>query len=128
MAGHGVITGRRASKEPTCPFCGSPIARPMEIAVGPGERGQGGTCPCGAQYLVDPTGKNVGQVMVQALEIVAGAIGKGMTELVPGEDYDEAILSYDWRTHQSPGVSKGFMDGYGRLYVVRVRTRTGSSG
>lgn len=116
--------GRRAGKEPACPFCGSSIARPAEISVGPGEYGLGGSCTCGARYLVDPTGKNVGQIMVQGLDFVAGVLGKPLNELVPGEDYEEEILSYDWRTHQSPGTSTGYMDGYGRLYIVRSR-RTG---
>lgn len=85
------------------------------------ESAQGGTCSCGAIYLVDPTGKNVGTVMVQALGLTADALGKSLTDLAPDQDYEDAILSYDWRTHRSTGVSSGYMDGYGRLYIVRVK-------
>jgi hypothetical protein len=47
-----------------------------------------------------------------------------VSDLVPGEDYDDAVLSYDWRRHRSPGISKGFMDGYGRLYILKVKQKT----
>ena len=88
------------------------------------ERVSGGTCStCGAIYLVDPTSKNVGEVMMQALSIAAEKLSKDMSELVAGEDYEDAVLSYNWRTHRSPGISKGFMDGYGRLYVLKVKQK-----
>jgi hypothetical protein len=88
------------------------------------ERVSGGTCgTCGAIYIVDPTSKNVGEVMTQALGIAAGKLSKDMSDLVEGEDYEDALLSYDWRTHRSPGISKGFMDGYGRLYIIKVKQK-----
>jgi hypothetical protein len=83
----------------------------------------GGTCTCGAIYIVDPTSKNVGEVMMQALGMAAQKLSKDLMDLVAGEDYDDAVLSYDWRTHRSPGESKGFMDGYGRLYVLKVKQK-----
>jgi hypothetical protein len=89
------------------------------------EKAQGGTCTCGAIFLVDTTGKNVGTVMVQALGIVADAMAKDVSDMVPDQDYEDAILSYDWRTHRSSGVSTGYMDGYGRLYVVKMKKRAG---
>jgi hypothetical protein len=89
------------------------------------EKAQGGICACGAIFLVDPTGKNVGTVMVQALGMAADALAKDVSDLVPNQDYEDAILNYDWRTHRSTGVSTGFMDGFGRLYVVKVKKRKG---
>ncbi len=74
---------------------------------------------CGAFFIVDPTGKNVGEMMVQALNEVANHLSKNFSDLIAGEDYEEAILSYDWRTHQSSGPVQGFMDGQGRLYIVK---------
>jgi hypothetical protein len=92
------------------------------MTVNATERVLGGTCrTCGAIYIVDPTSKNVGEVMTQALSVAAERLSKDISELVVGEDYEDAILSYDWRTHRSPGISRGFMDGYGRLYVIKVR-------
>jgi hypothetical protein len=88
------------------------------------ERVSGGTCgTCGAIYIVDPTSKNVGEVMMQALGIAAEKLSKDMSDLAAGEDYEDALLSYDWRTHRSPGISKGFMDGYGRLYIIKVKQK-----
>ncbi len=81
----------------------------------------GGTCrTCGAIFIVDQSGKNVGEVMMQALGMAADRLSKDLSEMVPGEDYEDAILSYDWRTHRSSGISTGFMDGSGRLYVVKA--------
>jgi len=109
---------------PKCPFCDAELRRPESIPVGAGESGQGGTCGCGAVYLMDPTGKNVGTIMVQVLGMAAEALSKRMEELLPDEDYVDAILNYDWRTHRSYGVSAGYMDGYGRLYILRVNKKT----
>lgn len=76
---------------------------------------------CGALYLVDPTSKNVGEVMLQALEIAARKLSKDVAEMVAGEDYEDAILSYDWRRHRSSGEPKGFTDGQARLYMIKVK-------
>jgi hypothetical protein len=99
----------------------------VEIELGPGERAEGGVCRCGARFFSDPTGKNVGEVMLQGLRAAAGDMAKEVMDLIAGEDYDDAILSYDWRTHHSPGESEGFMDGYGRLYIIRVRRPASAS-
>jgi hypothetical protein len=85
------------------------------------EKVLGGRCgACGALYLFDPTSKNLGEVMVQALGIAAEELSKDSSELVAGVDYEDMVLSYDIRTHRSSGVPKGFMDGHGRLYVLKV--------
>ncbi len=82
----------------------------------------GGTCSsCGALYLMDPTGKNVGEIMVQALDLAAARLSKDSSDMVAGKDYDDTVLSYNWRTHRSSGEPKGFMDGCGRLYVIKVK-------
>jgi hypothetical protein len=85
---------------------------------------QGGTCrTCGAIFVLDQTGKRGGEVMLQALNMAADKLSKDVSEMVPGEDYEEVALNYDWRTHRSSGVSRGFMDGSGRLYVVKARKK-----
>lgn len=90
------------------------------MTIGPGEVVLGGRCSCGALYVVDQTGKSVGLVMSQALGLIADERGKKMMELVPDEDYADSVLSYDWRMHRSIGASESYMDGYGRLYVVKT--------
>ncbi len=91
--------------------------------MGPLEKAQGGSCGCGAIYLMDPTGKNVGELMAQALALAAEKLSKDVSELTPEVDYEDAVLSYDWRTHRSSGLSAGYMDGSGRLYMIKVKGR-----
>ena len=108
---------------PRCPFCSAELRRP-EAPKGPGEGHPEGNCSCGAVYFVDPTGKNVGLLMAHALGAAADALGKKVSELDPEQDYGDAVLSYDWRTHRSSGAVQGYMDGYGRMYVIKMRKRT----
>jgi hypothetical protein len=86
------------------------------------ELASGGRCgSCGALFLHDPTGKSLGEVMMQALTLTAQDLAKEASEMVEGQDYDEKVLSYNWRTHRSSGEPKGLMDGQSRLYVIRAR-------
>jgi len=114
--------GPREGREPLCPFCKAKLERPANMAINAMENVLGGSCSsCGAIYIADPTSKNVGEVMMQALGMAADRRSKELSDMIAGEDYEDAILSYDWRTHRSSGLAKGFMDGYGRLYVIRVK-------
>lgn len=114
-------SGAREGVEPVCPFCRTKFERPATIKINAMESISGGTCAfCGAFYIADPTSKNVGEVMMQALALAADQIGKDMSDMVAGEDYEDAVLNYDLRTHRSTGISRGFMDGYGRLYFLKV--------
>jgi len=111
----------REGVELSCPFCRGKLARPAKMKISAMETVLGGTCgTCGALYLLDPTSKNVGEVMMQALGIAAGKLSKDVSDMIAGEDYEDTILSYDWRTHRSTGVPKGYMDGCGRVYVVKI--------
>lgn len=75
---------------------------------------------CNALFIVDPTSRNVGEAMMQSLQLVAEELGRDMATLVSGVDYEDEILSYDLRTHRSSGVPKSVMDGHGRLCIVKV--------
>ena len=70
------------------------------------------------------TGKNVGEIMLKALTLVASSLSTDVTDLNCGEDYDEVILSYDWRTHRSSGASRRFGGGQGSLYIVKPRAKS----
>jgi len=115
-------TGTREGLELTCPFCRSSLARPVERQLNAMETVRDGNCSiCGAMYILDPTGKNVGEVMMQALGIAASQLSKDSADMIAGEDYDDVVVSYDWRTHRSSGVSRSPMDRYGRLYFIRIK-------
>ena len=114
----------REGREPHCAFCKAMLARPVKMVINTSESVLGNTCgSCGALYLVDPTSKNVGEVMMQALGLAADKLSKDMSDMVSGEDYEDAILSYDLKLHRSSGEPKGFMDGHARLYMIKVMTR-----
>lgn len=115
---------REKAVEPRCPFCDAALKRPEAMDAGDGERVLGGTCSCGVIYLVDATGKNVGAIMAQALAMAAATLDKNVWDLDPDGDYEDAVLSYDVRTHRSTGPVTGYMDGYGRLYLMRLRAKT----
>ncbi len=117
-------TGSDKRSAPRCPFCDAELQRPSDMVISEMEKVQGGTCTCGALFLLDPTGKNVGTVMVQALGVAAELLKKKMIEMAPGQDYEDAVLSYDWRTHRSSGDG-GYPDGMGRLYVIRIKKEGG---
>lgn len=117
-------TEPRESLEPRCAFCGTAIERPAELRVSAVEKAHGGRCSCGALYLVDPTGKGLGEVKSQALGMVAEALQKDMWDLAPEMDYVDAIMRYDVRTHQSGGLDRGLPDKYGRLYFIKAHKKT----
>ena len=117
-------TEAREDVEPVCPFCRGRIARPAEIKISPMERVLGGKCSmCGALYIVDPTSRNVGEVMLQALGLAAQELSKEASDMIAGEDYDDVILSYDWRRHRSSGEPRSFMDRHGRLYFLKIKKK-----
>jgi hypothetical protein len=116
-----MIPGRRENLEPVCPFCGVGLARPTLLKINAGETVLGGTCSCGAIYLSDPTNKNVGEVMMQALSMAAEKISKDISEMASGVDYDDVVISYDARNHRSTGPSRGFADRSGRMYVLKLK-------
>jgi len=117
-------SGPRENVEASCPFCRGGLQRPAEITINSMEKVLGGRCgTCKALYLYDPTGKNLGEAMLQALGIAARELSKDVSDMITGVDYDDVVLSYDARTHRSSGEAKGFMDGHGRLYVLKVNKK-----
>jgi len=114
----------REGRELRCAFCKATLARPATMVINNSESVLGGTCgSCGALYIVDLTSKNVGEVMMQALGLAADKLSKDISDMAAGEDYEDAILSYDLKLHRSSGEPKGFMDGNARLYMIKVMTK-----
>lgn len=58
--------------------------------------------------------------MMQGLQIVAEELRKDVETLVSGEDYEDAVLGYDAKLHKCRGPVKNFVDGHGRLYILKV--------
>ena len=86
--------------KPVCPFCDSPIDRPKEVE--PRRLGDFnyGACECGAVYVHDVTGHNLGAGWVETLGFACNDDWDLAWSLAPGEDYEEAILeNYDIESH-----------------------------
>ncbi|MCF6290880.1 MAG: HEAT repeat domain-containing protein [Desulfobacterales bacterium] len=107
---------------PWCPFCNQIVGRPAMLD----ERKMGefpvGRCTCGAVYVSDPTGFNIGAAMVDCLVCACGENWDLAWDLLPGDDYLTARLEdYDEQTHQI--IETRNLDGRvirGVLYFIRL--------
>lgn len=86
-------------KRAACPFCGRLIDVPREIKTALGDNILGGRCECGAVYAFDRSGRNLGQTYVDVLNFACEGRYDNPWELIPGEDYQEALLYYDPKNH-----------------------------
>ncbi len=107
---------------PWCPFCGMDVERPTEGLQRKMTEFPVGACQCGAVYVSDATGHNVGAAMVECLVSACNDEWDLAWELIPEEDYlTGRIEQYDEATHQV--IPKGNLDGRtvrGVLYFVRL--------
>ena len=80
-----------------CPFCDNYLRPPVDIRIKSLEI-VGGICTCGAVYVLDRRGHNLGEIYLDALTFLCrGDIDKALT-LMP-EDYEEVTLDYDMNTN-----------------------------
>jgi hypothetical protein len=111
-----------ANVTPWCPFCGMDVGRPTEAAQRKMTEFPVGRCECGAVYVCDPTGHNVGSAMVECLVYACNDEWDLAWELLPEEDYlTGRVEDYDEVTHQV--CPKRNLDGRavrGVLYFVRL--------
>ncbi|OQX12740.1 MAG: PBS lyase [Desulfobulbaceae bacterium A2] len=107
---------------PWCPFCGGDVGRPRFAAERRLNELPGGICHCGARYVCDATGHNLGNAMVECLTDACGGNWDLAWELLPEEDYlIGQIESYDEMTHQV--VETRNLDGRavrGVLFFIRL--------
>jgi len=91
----------REDKDETakCPFCGAVLRAPEDIKTASGAF-IGGRCECGAVYVCDPTGHNVGEAYVDALTYAYGEDWASFMSFQAGEEYREAVFNYDLRTNR----------------------------
>jgi len=102
-----------------CPFCDREIERPQEIEDDQWYEFEGGRCPCGAVFAFDPTARNGGAVLLQAMVYACSGDWDWATSMGRDEDYLEArIEHYDSHTHQV-----GAEGAFGTIYFIRLIPR-----
>ncbi len=127
------IYGKEITRPPECPFCGLYIEKPAELTTRRMGEMPVGSCPCGAVYAYDVTGRNVGSAFIEALVFACDMDWDLAWSLFPGEDYLEQLVEhYDGQSNLI--VPVGFYEGRkvnGALYFIRMHrdiqevTRTG---
>lgn len=114
--------GNQITVRPWCPFCGLEVERPKEPVERKMDEFKEGKCQCGAFFVCDPTGHNIGAAMVECLVHACHENWELAWDLEPEEDYLTGIVEkYDDMTHQV--VDTGNLDGRfirGILYFVRL--------
>ncbi|HFC97384.1 MAG TPA: hypothetical protein ENJ40_02845 [Thermosulfurimonas dismutans] len=109
------------NRTPRCPFCGQPVAPPRNLGYQFADL-DAGFCKCGAVYVSDVTGFNRGAAFAEALFLASGGRPELAWELLPEEDFREAVLEpYDQITHQL--VPERHLEGRrvsGVLYFVKL--------
>jgi len=107
---------------PWCPFCGADVGRPRDAVKRKMTEFPVGDCDCGAVFVCDATGHNVGAAMVECLVHACRDDWDLAWELIPEDDYlTGRIDDYDEKTHQV--VPTRELDGRwirGVLYFVRL--------
>ncbi len=102
---------------PKCPFCDAFIEAPQAIATGGGSF-IGGSCLCGAVYACDPTGHNIGEALLDALNFAF----RGNYAFLDSEDgeYKEAVFNYDLNSHRMWQVKDVRRDTSGKIVFISV--------
>lgn len=101
---------------PRCPLCRAEIPPPGEVTGGQWYDFDGGFCTCGAAFAHDPTARNGGAVMLQAMLMACEGDMDLVLNLAHGVNYDEGhVPHYNGLTHRvAPGA-------FGTLYFIRLR-------
>ena len=111
---------RQHGEPPACPFCGAALPRPRRRSSNTTSLLPGGRCACGACLVVDPTGRNGGNALLEALADACGGDRARSDFMVPGRDYQELIENYDPQLHRYVKGFRGYRRGMARLYLVKL--------
>ncbi len=107
--------------EPRCPFCNETFEPPEEVSTELGFL-TGGTCKCGAVYVYDISGKNLGEAYVDALSYACKEDWDMAMSLEPERDYDEILFEYDADTHTIPFKSGDrFQNKSGKMIFIKIK-------
>ncbi len=105
-----------------CPFCRREILPPREVKGGQWFDFLGGYCACGAVFAHDPTARNGGAVLLQAMLMACEGDMDRVLNLSSDTDYDEGhVQKYNDRTHKVEPQA------FGTLYFIRLREKAGVS-
>jgi hypothetical protein len=110
---------QRKTQPPLCPFCGQEIAPPRPLEDNFLFEFDGGECSCGAAYCFDPTSRNGGAVLMQAMVQACKGDWDKAQDIVPEIDYTEGIITgYSALTHRvnAPGA-------FGTIYLIRLKAK-----
>ncbi len=90
------------SIKPLCPFCDTPLERPRDVEPKRlGDFGYGRCDECGAVYVHDVTGFNLGAALVEALGFACNDNWDMAWDLMPDQDYHDVLIEhYDVKTHR----------------------------
>ena len=83
-----------------CPFCDNPIEDPQEITSRFGNTFSGGRCVCGAVYVYDRSGHNMGDAYVDVLNMAYDGDLDSAWSKTPNEDYEILELTYNSRRNK----------------------------
>jgi hypothetical protein len=102
-------------RPPFCPFCRQRIEPPVELD-GLWFEFDGGVCACGAHYTLDPTTRNGGAVIQQAVVQACGGDWDKAITMAPETDYEEGLLKqYNALNHRVGGHA------FGTIYFVKMK-------
>jgi hypothetical protein len=106
----------------SCPFCGKALPRPMPMADAAGAPLElsGARCDCGALCLLDASGREGGEILLDGLSLLCGGDLDEAMALQSGIDYELQSRLYDARSHRLEGAPLR-RSGYGmaKLWFLR---------
>lgn len=106
-----------------CPFCRREILPPREIKGGQWYDFNGGYCACGAVFALDPTARNGGAALLQAMLMACGGDMERVLNLAPDTDYEEGhIEKYNERAHLVEPQA------FGTIFFIRLREQEEDQG
>lgn len=107
---------------PWCPFCGMEVNKPELPVLRKMDEFPTGSCQCGAIFVSDATGHNLGSAMIECMVHACNDNWELAWDLTPEEDYlTGRVENYDEETHQI--VETRQLDGRavrGTLYFIRL--------
>jgi hypothetical protein len=105
-------------KELQCPFCDNFLARPVDITSGTMDI-TGGICPCGAVYVFDRTGHNLGAAFMDALIFACKEDYDKALSLFP-EEYETVEFGYNYHSN-TVSMRESRTERSGKLLFLKLK-------